>query len=300
MKIISILLAFLLLCSGCQISKVISEKAMTKVLLENLAFPEGPAIDSKGNIWFVELHGGNVCVLSTNGELKRYPIENGKPNGIAIDDEDNIWFCDSGNNCVSMLDPKTAVVKKICTHVDGEVLNAPNDLAFDSCGNVIFTCPGSSRKEPTGYVCAVNKAGVKKVITEKFFPNGLAVSPDGKTLVIAETYKQRLWKGDWNAETLEWTNASPWVDVGGTIGPDGMAFGDDGNLYAAIYGGKAVKVVSPEGKIIKVIELEGSNASNCAFLKEGGLLVTETEKKQLLKVEIDVKPARLFQKTFMK
>ena len=71
---------------------------MIQVLLENLAFPEGPAIDSKGNIWFVELHGGNVCVLSPDGNLKRYAIANGKPNGIAIDDQDNIWFCDSGND----------------------------------------------------------------------------------------------------------------------------------------------------------------------------------------------------------
>lgn len=285
---------------GCQTEKINSNKVMTKVLLENLAFPEGPAVDSRGNIWFVELLGGNVCVLSIDGNLKRYPIENGKPNGIAIDDKDNIWFCDSGNNCISVLDSNTGELRKVCDRVDGATLNNPNDLAFDSCGNVIFTCPGNSRKEPTGYVCAVNKNGVKKIITEKFFPNGLAVSPDGKTLILAETYQHRLWKGDWNPETLEWTNASPWVEVGGVIGPDGMAFGDDGNLYVAIYGGKAVKVVSPEGEIIKVLELEGNNASNCAFLPEGGLLVTETEKKQLLKMEINVKPARLFKETFLK
>ncbi|MBQ2722590.1 MAG: SMP-30/gluconolactonase/LRE family protein [Opitutales bacterium] len=300
MRIILLLCGVLIFCASCKTSKISSEKTMIQVLLENLAFPEGPAIDSKGNIWFVELHGGNVCVLSPDGNLKRYAIANGKPNGIAIDDQDNIWFCDSGNDCISVLDSKTGELKTICNSVDGERLNNPNDLAFDSRGNVIFTCPGNSRKEPTGYVCAVNKEGVKKIITEKFFPNGLAVSPDGKTLVLAETYQHRLWKGDWNAETLEWTNASPWVEVGGTIGPDGMAFGDDGNLYVAIYGGKAVKVVSPAGEIIRVLELDGNNASNCAFLKEGGLLVTETEKQQLLKIKIDTKPARLFQKTFEK
>lgn len=302
MKLVKWFIALCVLLSvvACRVHNISLDKNMTKVLLENLAFPEGPAVDSKGNIWFVELHGGNVCVLSTNGEVKRYPIANGKPNGIAIDSDDNIWFCDAGNNCITILNPATAELKNVCSSVDGETLTNPNDIAFDSNGNAIFTCPGSSRKEPTGYVCAVNKDGVKKVITEKFFPNGLAVSPDGKTLIIAETYKQRLWKGDWNAETLSWTNANPWVDVGGTIGPDGMAFGDDGNLYVAIYGGKSVKVVSPEGRIIKVIELEGSNASNCAFLENGGLLVTETEKKQLLQIQMQVKPARLFKQTFLK
>lgn len=138
------------------------------------------------------------------------------------------------------------------------------------------------------------KKALKKIIDGKFFPNGLAFTPDGKSLVIAETYKKRLWKGDWNPETLEWSNPRIFAETGGNIGPDGMAFGDDGNLYVAVFGGGAVKIVSPEGKIAGEIKLEGQNPSNCAFIPGGGLLITETEKSQLLLADINVGPGGLF------
>ena len=93
---------------------------------------------------------------------------------------------------------------------------------------------------------------------------------------------------------LEWSNPRIFAETGGNIGPDGMAFGDDGNLYVAVFGGGAVKIVSPEGKIAGEIKLEGQNPSNCAFIPGGGLLITETEKSQLLLVDINVGPGGLF------
>ena len=268
-----------------------------RTILKNLDFPEGPAFDSKGNLWFVELHGGNVVRLGVDGKSVRFNVDGGAPNGIAVDSSDRIWFCDAANDNVSILDPDTGGVSVFCDDICGETLAHPNDLAFDSMGNILFTCPGNSRKEPTGYVCAAGADGVaRKVITGKFFPNGLAFSEDGKTLVVAETYKHRLWKGDWNCETLEWRNAAPWVEVGGDIGPDGMAFGSDGNLYVAVFGGGAVKVVSTEGKVIDVLDTGGRNPSNCAFAPNGGLVVTETQNGEIIIIDNAVAGAKLFKR----
>lgn len=163
---------------------------MNKILLSNLDFPEGPAIGKNGEIWFVELHGGNVCRHIPGSDTRRFHIEGGKPNGIAVDSKGEIWFCDAGNDCVSVLSPSNGKVRTVCAEIGGEKLAHPNDLAFDSLGNLLFTCPGESRTSPTGYVCALSKEGVKKIIDGKFFPNGLAFTPDGKSLVIAETYKK--------------------------------------------------------------------------------------------------------------
>lgn len=268
-----------------------------KVILKNLDFPEGPAFDSKGNLWFVELHGGNVARLGVDGALARFRIDGGAPNGIAVDSSDKIWFCDAANDNVSILDPDTGEASVFCDNVCGETLAHPNDLAFDGAGNIVFTCPGNSRKEPTGYVCAAGADGVaRKVITDKFFPNGLAFSEDGKTLVVAETYRHRLWRGDWDAETAQWSNAAPWGEVGGDIGPDGMAFGSDGNLYVAVFGGGAVKVVSPEGGVVDVLALDGRNPSNCAFAPNGGLVVSETQNGELVKFDNAPTGAKLFKR----
>ena len=182
---------------------------MNKAILSNLSFPEGPAIAPNGDIWFVELHGGNVCRYTPQGVARRYHINGGSPNGIAI----------------------------------------------DSKGNLLFTCPGDSRKSPDGYVCILTRGRAKKIADGKYFPNGLALTPDGNSLVVAETYKQRLWKGDWNPKTLEWTNPKIWAETGGIVGPDGMAFGSDGNLYVAVYGSGVVKIISPAGKVIGEISL---------------------------------------------
>ena len=242
-----------------------------KTILSNLNFPEGPAVGADGALWFVELHGGSVCRLGKGGELSRFKIPNGRPNGIAADAAGRIWFCDAGNDCVSILNPESGEIKTACDAVEGERLAHPNDLAFDMRGNLVFTCPGESRKEP-----------------------GLAFSPDGKSLFIAETYKKRIWKGDWNPAALSWSNARVWAEAGGDPGPDGMAFGDDGNLYAAIFGGGAVKAFSPDGNLAKEISLGGRDPSNCAFLPDGGLVVTEAERGELVLVETGVKPAGIF------
>jgi gluconolactonase len=217
---------------------------------------------------------------------------------MVIDAQGRIWFCDSEKKAIRRFNPENHQVETIADKVGEETLNKPNDLAFDSEGNLVFTCPGDSRQEPSGYVCVLQKNGlVKKITTEKYFPNGLAFSPDGRTLTIAETYKHRLWKGDWNAKTCEWTNAKVWVELDGGIGPDGMAFDSEGNLYVAVFDTGKIKVISPKGKIIEEIQTLGKRPTNCAFDPSGklGLVVTEAEKGLLLSIKINKKAGRLFE-----
>jgi len=270
-----------------------NKKHKIQILIEELNFPEGPAVDSKGNIWFVEQKAGNIVCLSKQNILKRYST-NGSPNGIAIDKNDNIWYCDSGNNCISVYYPDTAHFEVKCSHAEGKPLDKPNDLTFDKNGNVLFTCPGNSRYEPTGYLCVMTDEQVKVVTRQKYFPNGLAFTSDGKELIIAETYKHRLWKGKWDPNSLEWFNEAPWVEVGGPIGPDGMAFDQNNNLHVAVFGQQRLKVISPDGVIIEEIFLPGKNPTNCAFLPEGGLIVTEAERGELLWIDNKVKGNPLF------
>lgn len=263
-------------------------------VLQGLLFPEGPAVDAKGNIWFVEQKGGTVGCLSPDQKLRRIPVDNGFPNGIAIDRNEHIWFCDASNDCISRLNPETLTIEIMCSEMDGRPLNHPNDLAFDIQGIPVFTCPGNSRHEPTGYVCAWSPDGIKKIGDGMFFPNGLAFTSDGEELVIAETYRHRLWKGKWDMQSKTWYDARTWVTVGGPIGPDGMAFSEDGDLYVAVYGQKAIKIISPQGIIVDAIELPGQNPTNCAFLPDGGLLVTEAERGELLIIDNGKKGRKLF------
>ena len=265
-------------------------------LLSGLAFPEGPCFAGDGSLWMVELKGGQL-VRYRDGRVDRIPV-GGEPNGIAMDGDGRVVFCDAGQCAIRRYDPETGQTETLAERVDGEPLFKPNDLAFDALGNLVFTCPGDSRSEPTGYIAVLAKHGeVRRVASGFYFPNGLAFSPDGGHLVVAETRRQRLWRGRWDAEHARWLAPRPWASVGGTIGPDGMAFAADGRLYVAIYSGGAVKVVAPDGEVEEVIDVPGANPTNCAFDPVGklGLVITEAEKGQLISIP-DLGPgAPLFQ-----
>ena len=147
-----------------------------KIIAEGLRFPEGPAFASNGSLWTVELKGQSL-VRNAEGSLQRYHV-GGAPNAIAFDKKGDLWFCDSAERSLRKFVPvNETVIMAGC--IAGEAFNKPNDLAFDRQGNLVFTCPGDSRKEPIGYVCLLSTdGGVKKIITGKYFPNVLAFTPD--------------------------------------------------------------------------------------------------------------------------
>lgn len=256
-----------------------------EILALGLAFPEGPAFDADGALWCVELKGGNL-VRFERSRPERIPT-GGEPNGIAIGPHNEIWFCDAGLCAVRKYTPATGKFETVASHVNGEVLAKPNDLAFDAAGNLVFTCPGGSETAPTGYVCCLGRDGcVRKIVGGMYFPNGLAFVDDGTTLIVAETRRRRLWRGRWDTAAAVWRDPYPWADVGGRVGPDGIAAGQDGLVYVAVYGAGQIKAVTPDGTIARTFDLPGVNPTNCAFDPSGrlGLVVTEAEKGLLLSV----------------
>ena len=110
-----------------------------KVLTDRLQFPEGPAFDSKGGLWLVELKGGSLVRFFEN-KFTRFFV-GGAPNGIAIDKNDMVWFCDSLYNAIRTFHLGTGQIATVVTTVDDECLNKPNDLVFDKKGNLLFSCP---------------------------------------------------------------------------------------------------------------------------------------------------------------
>ena len=262
--------------SGVQANDVV-------VLAQDLAFPEGPAFDPSGDLWCVELAAGTLWRRSTSGWISRRFVD-GRPNGIAIDAAGRIWFCDSALNAIRRLDPATDTLLTIVDAVDGVRLDKPNDLAFDSQGNLVFTCPGDSRTDPTGYVCCLAPDGTVTVIaTGLYFPNGLGFTEDGR-LVIAETRRQRLWTGVWEPIHRQWTQLEVLASTAGQIGPDGLAIAHDGRLYVAVHGSNRIEIKTAAGGACGSLSVGAGNPTNCAFDPIGalGLVVTEAAGGRIL------------------
>lgn len=254
----------------------------TVVLAGGLRFPEGPAFDAAGRLWAVELLGGTLLRRERDGKLERLTV-GGMPNGIALRG-DEPWFCDAERGAIRKMD-RHGCVHDVTTP-GRPALDRPNDLAFDRLGNLVFTCPGNSRTEPTGAVWRRATDGTLGVVAEGLlFPNGLAFAPGGDELVVAETYAHRLWRGRWDADSGRW-HGSPWAHVGGPIGPDGMAFDEEGMLYVVIFDQRRIVVVAPDGSIARTLPVPGARPTNVAFDPVGdlGLVVTEAEHGVLLSI----------------
>jgi len=261
-----------------------------KILLTQLDFPEGPCFDRNGILWLVEKDAGNL--VSLEGETCQRHHVGGAPNGIAVDKNNMLWFCDSFHNSIRTFDPKSGTTETIIEQIEGQTLKMPNDLTFDNKGNLLFTCPGSELNDGTGYVCHYDLTqGLKKIATGMFYPNGLAFSKEETQLYIAETGTKKIWSFDWDSKTRTLSNQKLFAETGGNIGPDGIAFDEDENLYVAVYGSRQVKVWNKNGTQIDGFDTKGNNPTNCAIDPKGqqGLMITEAELGLLINYPVSKK-----------
>lgn len=257
-----------------------------RTLITGLNFPEGPVFDFEGNLWFVEIKGGNLSCWDGK-KLQRFHVV-GTPNGATIDKNGNIWFCDSLRGEIRIFYPKSEVFETVCnTTTDGVRLKRPNDLIFDAVGNLLFSDHADGREKPESTICVLpNGAKKAKVISNnKLFTNGLSLCENGKTLIFAETYNQQLWIADWDAEKFELENERPFGKAGnGPWGPDGIAFDEHENLYVTIFNENKIIIYARNGDIIDTINTLGSRPTSCAFDPAGklGLVVTEAERGEII------------------
>lgn len=257
-----------------------------QTIISGLNFPEGPVFDFDGNLWFVEIKGGNLS--RWNGKnLDRFDVD-GTPNGAMIDRKGNIWFCDSGRGEIRLFDSFRKTFKTICDRtVDNIRLKRPNDLIFDASGNLLFSDHADGREEPASTICVLPKGGNRaRIISKnKYFTNGLALRADTKTLIFAETYRQQLWICEWDADKLELRNERSFAKAGnGPWGPDGIAFDEQENLFVSVFNEGKIHIYDKNGQLTNSISCHGTRPTNCAFDPVGklGLVVTEAERGEII------------------
>ena len=206
-------------------------------------------------------------------------------NGLGVDPEGRLLICQHGERRVARVE-KSGQQTSLADKFEGKRFNSPNDLARRKNGDLYFTDPPygldgldkSKLKELdfNGVFRVTPDGKVSAVIKDLSFPNGLAFSPDEKTLYVAISDPQapRIMaydvEGDGSvAKARVFFDAKPLVAADRKGLPDGLKVDALGNLWATGPGG--VLVISPAGKHLGTI-LTGQSTGNCAWGDDGGTL----------------------------
>ena len=185
---------------------------MFNLIAEDLHFSEGPRWhDNK--LWFSDFYQHAVFNVDENGTLEKVVDIPNQPSGLG-------WMPDGSMLIVSMLDRKVMKFKEgqLSVHADLSKLTAfrCNDMVVDEIGNAYVGNFGSlyhaKNIKPTCLIF-VNINGDAKIIERNLdFPNGTVITPDGKKMIIGETYGGRLTSFDINSDG-SLTNRQIWAQI---------------------------------------------------------------------------------------
>lgn len=244
---------------------------------------EGPATDSKGNIYAVNYQKeGTVGKITPQGELSLFlELPNGSiGNGIRFGKQGEMYIADYTNHNILVVDMHTRKISVFAHHPDA---NQPNDIAVSPSGIIYASDP--NWKKGTGNIWKITKnKGFERLESDMGTTNGIEVSPDGKKLYVNESVQQKIWVYDIldNGSIANKKMFYSFKD----FGLDGMRCDNKGNLYICRFDKGTVVILSPEGEFLKEIELKGSKPTNITFSNDyTALYITMADRGCIEKVE---------------
>ncbi len=270
--------------------EIIPEDATIEVVAAGFDWTEGPVWvpGEPGHLLFSDIPQNSVYRWEEGKGASLYMKPSGytgvadyggEPgcNGLMLDAEGRLLSCEHGDRRLSVL-TKDGGKRTLVDNYQGKRFNSPNDLIVHSSGDILFTDPpyglpnrwedplreldfcGVYRLKPDGKLTLLTK--------ELARPNGVALSPDEKTLYVAQSDPAAaIWKafpinsdGSLGKSRLLYDATKDVKSLPGL--PDGMAVAQDGTIFATGPGG--VYVFTPEGKLLGRIST-GERTSNCTF-----------------------------------
>jgi gluconolactonase len=259
-------------------AQCVAADAKVEKLAGNMKFTEGPTWvgRSDGFLVFSDIPSNELKKWTAAGGLVTFRQPSNNTNGNTTDREGRLVSAEhSGRKISRTLEDGT--VKAIVDRYDGKRFNSPNDVVVKSDGSVWFTdppygLPRGEQKEQEGHFVFRHdpESGRTTIVArDQQMPNGLAFSPDGKKLYVADSGRtHQIWVYDVSADgTLGSGRVFCVIDTGG---PDGIRVDQDGRLWSSA--GDGVHIFSNSGKLLGKILCPESPANLCFGGKDGRTL----------------------------
>ncbi len=273
--------------------------ANMRILAEGLRFPEGPVAMADGSIILTEIEAGRITRVTPDGQKQIIATPGGGPNGLAIGPEGKLYCCNNGGfnyvesngmlaphgiaddysgGRIERIDIATGAVETLYKSGDfGCTLRGPNDIVFDGHGGFWFTDHGKVDyakrcHDIVGiFYAKADGSFMEEVIFPSYNPNGIGLSPDGKTLYAAETYTCRLTAFNIIAPGKVDGAAGPGGPGIPLYRPAGYKFFDSlgveagGNICVATIGECGISVISPAGELVDFVGTDDIFTTNICW-----------------------------------
>ncbi|MEM6766280.1 MAG: SMP-30/gluconolactonase/LRE family protein [Bacteroidota bacterium] len=283
------------------LASIIDTTAKIQILGEGFTWGEGPAwIPSQNKLLFSDVPENIVYSWDSIAGIDTFLSPSGftgettnstEPgaNGLSLDLDGRLLLCQHGDRRIARWEGSwenpVASYSTVAGRYDDNRFNSPNDLVVASNGNIYFTDPPYGLREkdddpekeiPFQGVYLIKPDGELFLLTDELSrPNGIALSPDEKTLYVANSDPQRaIWMAFDILEDGRVENGRLFFDATPLTKelrglPDGLKVDQQGNLFATGPGG--VLILSPDGQHLGTIFTTQATA-NCAFGKDGQTL----------------------------
>lgn len=262
-----------------------------------LGFPEGPVVLPDGSLIVCEIRDRCLTRIAPDGGTTRLLTLDGAPNGAAVGADGALYVCNNGDGFawgepggwtqpvggnpgysggrIERVDLATGEVRELYREVDGHPLLMPNDIVVDAEGGLWFTDHGM--RDPRGfrhgglYYGRPDGSFACEVAYPITTANGVGLSPDGKTVYVAETETGRLYAyaitgpGRVERPAPSRPGAAVLAQVEGFRRYDSLAVEAGGNICVAGLTPGCITVISPAGREVETVEMPDEFTTNIAF-----------------------------------
>lgn len=266
-----------------------------RIAAEGLRFPEGPVAMADGSVILGEIAGAAVTRIAPDGTKSPIGNAGGGPNGVAAGPDGALYVCNNGGNeyaqggflstgptrdyrggYIQRIDPASGEARVLYRECNGRNLSAPNDLVFDRQGGFYFTDLGkryAHQRDHGGlYYALPDGSKIVELVYPMLTPNGVGLSPDEKTVYVADTESSRLFAFDVVSPGVLRSDPFP-APYGGRLVCglpgfqrfDSLAVEASGNICVATLITGHITVVAPDGRVVRQVKMPDVYPTNICF-----------------------------------
>ena len=259
-----LILAFTFCFISCATIAPQCDSVSTDFTAENLFTKniEGPAFDNAGNLYVVNFQvNGTIGKVDAKGNCELFVTlpESSVANAIQFNSKGEMLLADWTRHNILLVNMFT---KRIDTLCHNDQFNQPNDICINKKDQLFASDP--NWKASTGKLWRIDPNGTAVLLEENMgTTNGIELSPDEKILYVNESIQRNVWKYVID-EAGNISNKQLFIHFN-DFGMDGMKCDKNGNLYIARHSKGTIAVVSPEGKLLREVQLKGRTCTNLVF-----------------------------------